>query len=135
WIDQLRTLAIVLVVNVHACVTYGHVGSWYVKDGPDPPPANKLLFVFWQAHVQSFFMGILFLVAGYFAHGSLGRRGAGGFLRERLFRLGLPTLLYMAAIHPLIVLVINPWGDDFGPLPRAYMAYLGSTRFLAGNGP
>src|ERR1019366_3480354 len=135
WIDQLRTLAIVLVVSMHACVTYSHVGSWYVKDGPDPPPLNKLLFVFWQGHLQSFLMGILFLVAGFFARGSLDRRGAAGFLRERLFRLGLPTLLYMAAIHPLIVYVINAGGNDVGPLPRAYLAYLGSLRFLSGSGP
>ena len=27
WIDNLRTLVIVLVVNMHACVTYSHVGG------------------------------------------------------------------------------------------------------------
>lgn len=134
WVDQLRTLVIVLVVNMHACVTYSHVGSWYVKDGPELPLIDRLLFVFWQGHVQSFFMGILFLMAGYFANGSLERRGAPGFVRERLVRLGLPTLLYMAAIHPLIVLVISP-GGRIGPLARAYVRYVASARFLAGTGP
>ncbi|HEY5080058.1 MAG TPA: acyltransferase [Opitutaceae bacterium] len=135
WIDQLRTLAIVLVVNMHACVTYSHVGSWYTMEGKDPPLASKVPFVFWQGHLQSFFMGILFLVAGYFAQGSLERRGPAGFVRERLFRLGLPSLLYMLAIHPLIVLVINPGGYDHGPLARAYLDYLSSGRFLVGSGP
>jgi glucan biosynthesis protein C len=135
WIDQLRTLAIVLVVNMHACVTYSHVGGWYVKEGPEPPLLNKVVFVFWQGHLQSFFMGILFLLAGYFAHGSLQRRGPAGFVRERLVRLGLPTLLYMLAIHPLIVFVINAGGNDVGPLGGAYARYLASGRFLSGTGP
>jgi peptidoglycan/LPS O-acetylase OafA/YrhL len=135
WIDQLRTLAIVLVVNMHACVTYSHVGSWYVNDGPDPNPLTRLAFILWQAHLQSFFMGILFLVAGYFAHGSLRRRGPGAFMAERLARLGLPTLLYVALLHPLIVYVINPWGSDVGPLGPAYARYFLSGRFLDGTGP
>jgi glucan biosynthesis protein C len=135
WIDQLRTLAIVLVVNMHACVTYSHVGSWYVMEGPEPPLVNKVVFLFWQGHLQSFFMGILFLLAGYFADGSLRRRGPAGFVRERLVRLGLPTLLYMLAIQPLIVFVINADGDAYGSLAGVYMRYLVTGRFLAGSGP
>jgi peptidoglycan/LPS O-acetylase OafA/YrhL len=135
WIDQLRTLAIVLVVNMHACVTYSHVGSWYVLESPAPPLLTKVLFVFWQGHLQAFFMGILFLVAGYFAHGSLVRRGPGGFVRERLMRLGAPTLFYMLVLNPVILLLINPNRDDYGPLPGAYAAYLASGRFVGGSGP
>jgi hypothetical protein len=135
WVDQLRTLVIVLVVNMHACVTYSHVGRWYMKEDPDPPPYIKVAFVFWQGHLQSFFMGVLFLVAGYFAHGSLSRRGPAAFVRERLVRLGLPTLLYMLAIGPLITFVINPGGHDRGPLPGAYLEFLAHGRFLGESGP
>ncbi len=131
----MRTLAIVLVVNMHACVTYSHVGSWYVNEGPEPLPIFRLAFIFWQGHLQSFFMGILFLVAGYFAHGSLGRRGPAGFVSERLVRLGLPTLLYMVAIQPLIILGINPSGINHGALAPAYLRYLTSGQFLGGSGP
>ena len=135
WIDQLRTLAILLVVNMHACVTYSHVGSWYVKEGPELPLIDTLLFVFWQGHLQSFFMGILFLAAGYFAHGSLARRGASGFLRERLVRLGLPTLLYMAAIQPLTVYVLSPGGAGIRSVPHAWLRYFASGRVFGGTGP
>jgi len=135
WIDQLRTLAIVLVVNMHACVTYSHVGSWYVHDGPEPPLPIKLAFIFWQGHLQAFFMGILFLVAGYFAHGSLERKRPAGFVRERLARLGLPTLFYMLVLNPLIVFAINPNGNDYGPRYGAYLRYLLRGRFLEGSGP
>jgi peptidoglycan/LPS O-acetylase OafA/YrhL len=135
WVDQLRTLVIVLVVNMHACVTYSHVGSWYVKEGPDPPLPMKVAFVFWQAHLQSFFMGVLFLVAGYYANGSLGRRGAAPYVRERLVRLGLPTLLYMLVIGPLILFVINPNRHAYGSIGGAYLGYVSHGRFLGESGP
>ena len=127
-------MAIVLVVNMHACVTYSHIGSWYVQEPPDPPMPVKVVFAFWQGHLQAFFMGILFLIGGYFAHGSLGRRGPAGFMRERLLRLGAPTLLYVAVLHPAIVYGINPNGYDFGP-PGVYFRYYSSGRFLSGTGP
>lgn len=135
WIDQLRTLAIVLVVNMHACVTYGHVGSWYVQEDPEPPLGTRIIFVFWQGHLQAFFMGLLFFVGGYFAHGSLGRRGPAAFVRERLWRLGIPTLFYMLVLHPLMVFGLNPWHSDFGPLGPAYLHFIASGRFLGSSGP
>jgi glucan biosynthesis protein C len=135
WVDQLRTMVIILVVNMHACVTYSHIGGWPVKDGPDPLPLDKMAFAIWQGHLQSFFMGLLFLLAGYFAHGSLRRRGPAGFMRERLFRLGAPTLLYMVVLNAVILFVINPKGNDYGSLPRAYLTYLATGRFLWGSGP
>ena len=80
-------------------------------------------------------MGILFLIAGYFAFGSLARKGPGGFVRERCFRLGLPTLLYMLFLHPLIVFVINPWGNHFNSVGASYARYLYTFAFLGGSGP
>lgn len=135
WVDQLRTMVIVLVVNMHACVTYSHIGGWPVKDGPDPLPLDKIAFAVWQGHLQSFFMGILFLLAGYFAQGSLRHRGPGGFTRERLWRLGAPTLLYMVVLNPFILLVINPNGSDYGNRISTYLTYLSTGRFLRGSGP
>ncbi|MDI1321043.1 MAG: acyltransferase family protein [bacterium] len=135
WIDHLRTLAIVLVVNLHACVTYSHVGDWYFMAKPEPTLAAKVPFIVWQGHLQSFFMGLLFFISAYFAHGSLARRGPGPFVRERLVRLGLPALLYMLVIHPFILLALNPWNHDFGPPAAFYAHYLGSGRVFGSSGP
>ena len=93
WVDNLRTLMIVLVVNMHACVTYSHVGSWYRMEGAEPAMPVKIAFIFWQGHLQAFFMGLLFFLAGFFAQHSLERRGTRSFLQERWRRLGLPSLL------------------------------------------
>jgi len=47
----------------------------------------KIAFALWQGHLQAFFMGLLFFLAGIFAHRSLSRRGARAFLAERSMRL------------------------------------------------
>ena len=137
WVDNLRTAIILLVVHMHACVTYSHVGSWYINEGPDPSLSVRIAFIFWQAHLQAFFMGVLYFLAGFFAHRSLARHGTGGFLRERAIRLGLPSLLYMLVIHPFMVYVLlgNPHVEHRPSLGRLYLDYLTSGRVLSGNGP
>ena len=67
WVDHLRTFVIILVVNMHACVTYSHVGDWYFMSKNEPTLAAKVPFIIWQGHLQSFFMGLLFFVSGYLA--------------------------------------------------------------------
>ena len=126
---------IILVVNLHSCVTYSHVGSWYAMSENEPSLSAKVPFILWEAHLQSFFMGLMFFIAGYYAHGSLSRRGGASFARERLFRLGMPSLLFMLVIHPFILLGLNPWRHDFGPAPAYYLSFLTSGHWLGSSGP
>ncbi len=135
WVDHLRTFVIVLVLNLHACVSYSHVGDWYFMSEREPTLAAKVPFIVWEGHLQSFLMGLLFFIAGYFAHGSLARHGPGRFARERLFRLGLPALFYMLAIHPFILLILNPWNANFGSPGAFYLKYISSGHFLRSTGP
>jgi glucan biosynthesis protein C len=134
WVDNLRTLTIFLVVNMHACVTYSHVGSWYFNAPPEPTIPQKIPFFFWQAHLQSFFMGLLFFLAAYYADRSLARRGAGAFLIERLRRLGIPSLLYMLAIEPFIIIVLHP-GYEPPSVGGYYRNALSYGNFLGHSGP
>ena len=39
---------IVLVINMHACVTYSHVGGWYLTSEIEPSLAAKVPFIVWQ---------------------------------------------------------------------------------------
>lgn len=135
WVDNLRTLLILLVVNIHACVTYSHVGDWYIKEPPEPALPTKLVFFIWEFHLQAFFMGLLFFISGFFAHFSIERRGAGKFLRDRLLRLGIPLLAYVFVIHPFICFVIHPWKGNPPPLGAGYVRYLTSGEFLESTGP
>ena len=137
WADNLRTAIIVLVVNLHCCVTYSYVGGWYLNDGPERSLAEKLPFILWVFHLQAFFMGLLFFLAGIFADGAIRRRGPGSFVRERLFRLGLPALFYMVFIHPFIVYGLLTHSASAGEMSRIalYVRYLTTTQLLSGNGP
>jgi acyltransferase-like protein len=137
FVDNLRWLMIVLVVTVHASVTYSHIGSWYYYEPTNPGPLSLLAFVLYETHLQAFFMGLLFLIAGYFVPGSFDRKGARRFMADRGVRLGIPTALYALVIQPII--------NDFilklpgvAPLPlilRSYWKYVASLRFLSGTGP
>ena len=137
WVYNLRTAVIVLVVNLHCSVTYSHVGGWYLHDGAEGSLTDKLPYIFWIFHLQSFFMGLLFFLAGSFADGALRRHGVGVFLRERAGRLGVPALLYMAVVQPLIVYGLlgaapNPAGASWAAV---YARYITSGHVLAGSGP
>ena len=134
WMDNLRTAIVVLVVNMHACVTYSHVGSWYRNEPPEPDLAVKIPFLYWQGHLQSFFMGLLFFLSGTLAHGACARRGPSGFVRERLLRLGAPAVFYMVVIHPFMVYVLLR-KPDWPPSGKLYLNYLTSPSVLSGSGP
>ncbi|MDE3722082.1 acyltransferase [Nocardiopsis sp. N85] len=101
-IDNLRTALTVLVVLHHAALTYGNIPVWFYLEPVGDASAGLLdLFVILN---QTYFMGLFFLLAGYFVPGSADRRGTGGFVRERLVRLGVPFLLFVLLVRPLLMI-------------------------------
>lgn len=100
FIDNLRWSAISMVVVMHAAVTYSPFGSWYFRDGSATGRTAVICLGTYQSFQHAVSMGLLFGIAGYFARAALERKGTGGFLRERAYRLGLPLLLYMLVVGP-----------------------------------
>lgn len=98
--DNIRTLLICQVIMVHAAVTYGGEGGWYFAEPVAHMPTIIGLTLF-NALSQSFFMSLLFLIAGFFTVISLQRNTFGRYLAGRLTRLGLPLLTYYWLIGPL----------------------------------
>ena len=137
FVDNLRWVMIVLVVSMHAAVTYSHLGSWYFMEDPKPSTWGVALFATYQVFLQAFFMGLLFLVAGYFVPGAFDRKGWRGFLRDRSMRLGVPSLFYMLVIQPVTVYwLLRDFADPGRPsLREAYLPYVSRGRFLGGSGP
>jgi glucan biosynthesis protein C len=101
YIDNLRWSMILLVISMHAADTYSPFGNWYFADKAATDRLTAIAFGTWQSFLQAFFMALLFAVSGYFARASLLKKGATRFVRERLVRLGAPTLLYMLVIGPV----------------------------------
>jgi surface polysaccharide O-acyltransferase-like enzyme len=137
YLDNLKWLMIVLVIFLHAGVTYSGSGSWYYVENAHPDLLTWLTLAPFLSFTQAYFMGFLFFIAGVFVPASLERRGTKGFLGERLFRLGLPLLFYIVIISPFIdycltgLLAGNP-RPPFGEyLARGFL----SRSFLGGTGP
>jgi hypothetical protein len=138
WIDNLRWLVIVLVVLVHVCVTYSGLGGWYYKEETSLDLAATLVFFAFELFSQSFFMGFLFLLAGWFVPTAYDRKGAGRFAVDRLARLGGPTLVFMFLLHPLTELIKKSFLQPplrLADIPAFYRWYVGHLVFFRESGP
>ncbi|CAL9345339.1 hypothetical protein SUDANB121_00367 [Nocardiopsis dassonvillei] len=101
YIDNLRVALTVLVVLHHAALTYSNIPVWFYLEPVGDASAGLLdLFIVLN---QTYFMGLFFLLSGYFTPGSADRRGGRGFVRERLVRLGVPFLLFVLLARPLLM--------------------------------
>jgi hypothetical protein len=88
-------------------------------------------------YLQSFFMGLLFFVAGYFAPPSFDRKGPGKFVRDRAFRLGLPVLFYMFVLGPVTEYFFSHSWNSTEPTSFAneWIKHIRNGQFAQENGP
>lgn len=102
-LDAFRAVMTLLVLFHHTAITYGGAGSWYYREIQPDGSATSTALLFFCAINQAYFMGVFFLLAGYFTPASLDRKGPLRFLSERLLRLGLPLLIYGFVIGPATI--------------------------------
>ncbi|MGO1510805.1 MAG: acyltransferase family protein [Actinomycetales bacterium] len=102
-IDHLRVFGTLLVVAHHVALAYGNLGIWPNWEEPTSElsalPLDLLVLL-----NQTFFMGLFFMLSGFFAPGSVDRRGPGRWAADRLKRLGLPFVAFMVLLRPLYTL-------------------------------
>jgi fucose 4-O-acetylase-like acetyltransferase len=106
YVDNLRTLLIIMVVLWHMAVTYGASGFWPYQES-QADDLTILVFTLFSAINGPYVLGFFFLIAGYFSPGAYDRRGPGEFLKARIIRLGIPLLIYVLLIDPLIYYAIR----------------------------
>ena len=125
FIDNLRAAVILLVIVLHASITYMLYAPpwWYVLD-----PDQGLGFTVVVLLVDVPLMPILFFVAGFFALPSLRRRGTGGFVRDKVVRIGITWVVGVVVLAPLATYMtyvsrgidrgyLDFWTTDFwGPM-------------------
>lgn len=99
YLDNLRAVAVLAVLLLHTSICYmvGAPQWWYVVD-----PDVSLAFTVIVLVIDVPIMSAMFLVAGYFAIPSLRRRGVGGFVREKMVRLGAPWVFGVVVLAPAI---------------------------------
>jgi peptidoglycan/LPS O-acetylase OafA/YrhL len=134
FVDNIRWSMIILVLSMHAADTYSPFGNWYYVDRQATGFGTALFFGTYQSFLQAFFMAVLFFIAGHFAAASFDRKGFSTFARDRSFRLGLPTLLYMFVIGPLTQYFLSrTWGR--GGFGHQWLTHLGDGEWLSETGP
>ncbi|MCL2472459.1 MAG: acyltransferase family protein [Treponema sp.] len=126
YIDNIRLLIIACVVMHHLAVTYSGNGSWYYTELPQPGAVlSQLWFGLYLSFQQAYFMGAMFLFAGYFAVSAYDRKGFGKFLWDRFIRLIIPTLVYMVFLDPFMSYV--ELGNKFNLSQATWIGFLSSN--------
>lgn len=122
WADNLRVIAIVGVIVVHTATGYLVDIPWYYDD-------ERVTSGFWSTVISIpvfagglFWLGPLFLLAGWFSVRSLAHRGPGGFARSRLLRLGVPLLVFVLLLQPL-----TDWVGNLRDEKGSFVFYLEQT--------
>jgi peptidoglycan/LPS O-acetylase OafA/YrhL len=131
YIDNIRILLISLVVLHHLAVSYAAQGTWYHTHG-SATGITPLIFSGFLAFNQSFFMGFLFLISAYFTPASYDKKGFFTFIKERIFRLGIPLLFYVIVIHPFLNYIVN---DGFTVVSLDYFKPFIERYDVLGLGP
>lgn len=107
FVDNLRVFLTILVIAHHAGQPYGPTGGrWLIFN----PERAVLLGAFFAVNA-AFFMGLFFLISGYFLPGAYDRKGTVKFLQDRCLRLGVPVTVFALIVFPLVLSVTMP-----GPL-------------------
>jgi len=106
--DNLRFLIVLFVVLQHSGNAYSNLEWWPVADG------NTSITVEWlNAFIDAFAMPLLFYVAGYFAVPVINKKGAAAFMGGKLKRLGVPWLICILTICPIVPLIYHYTRDNF----------------------
>jgi len=125
---------VILVLTMHASDTYSPFGNSYYTDRRASSSATIAAFAIYQSFLQAFFMGLLFFVSGYFTLQAWERKNAKSFFRDRLIRLGIPTLVYMFVIGPITQYFLShTWGT--GGFGHQWLAHLQDGEWLSETGP
>jgi glucan biosynthesis protein C len=124
YIDNLRILLTILVILHHLAIGYGGPGNNpYVEDGQISMVSTILLTLFLAIN-QAYFMGFFFMISSYFSPGSYDRKGPGEYTLDRLKRLGIPLLFYIAVIDPLFNFALARYNGYPGSLGQFLSLYL-----------
>lgn len=112
WVDNLRVALIAGVIVLHTGTGYVmDFAGWYYDDELDASSTWSAVLTVPGLLGGLFWLGPLFLVAGWFSARSLARRGPAGFVRTRLLRLGVPLVVFVLVVQPFTDYIGNIWDE------------------------
>jgi len=126
YVDNLKVILIAAIIVGHGVVSYATVASFAYADVREVTlsPVTEGVALAVVAPFGLFMIPLLFLVAGLLTPASLGRKGSGGYVRDRLLRLGVPFAVFSFLLWPaLLYALYRPLGNA----PGSYWAELIGT--------
>jgi len=100
-LDALRATMMLLGVVLHTVISYVPIKLGDVWPFQDPDQTIWALVILSLIH--AFRMQVFFILAGFFTSLMIERRGAAGLVRNRLERIGIPLVVGVVFLWPLIV--------------------------------
>jgi TRAP-type C4-dicarboxylate transport system permease small subunit len=131
YLDNLRVLLITAIIALHGISSYtGTLEVWTYTEMREVTlsPAAEIATVVLALPFGLFLIALLFLIAGLMSVPSIDRKGPRKFARDRLVRLGIPFAVYVLAIQPTVVYLLE---HPLGYAPGTYwQEYLGDEHVL-----
>jgi peptidoglycan/LPS O-acetylase OafA/YrhL len=117
YLDNLRALAMLLGVFLHASLAYAYPTQiiWLATD-----PQSSVLVDASVCFIHLFRMGLFFLISGYFAKLVITRKGLKNFVWNRTVRIVVPFLLFYPILLALLIAVVV-FAISFLPHPLGLM--------------
>jgi glucan biosynthesis protein C len=135
YLDTLKVVLIVAIIAMHAALGYaGFIEAWSyseVREVTFEPVVEAVLLVL-MTPFGLFLMTLLFLVAGLLTPASLARKGTARFVRDRLLRLGLPFLVYVLLVQPVVMYALE---HPLGNAPGSYWDNVVDDEGVLDTGP
>jgi len=100
FLDNLRTVIIILVILYHAGGVYEGTGMWASFWIVDDPSTNNLSGIFGLI-IDVFVMVTMFFISGYLVPISLKNKNGWGFLKAKFKRLMIPWIIAVFTLIPL----------------------------------
>jgi acyltransferase-like protein len=103
YLDRLKLLLVAVIIAGHGAVAYGDLeNAWPYQDVQEVQLAavSNVALALVVLLGALFAMGLFFLMSGLVTPGSLARKGARLFARDRLIRLGAPLLVWTLFLWP-----------------------------------
>lgn len=120
-LDRLKAGLTLLVIFHHTAITYGGAGGWFYREIPQSDKPSSILLTLFCAVNQAYFMGLFFLIAGYFTPRTLQHKSTAHFLRDKFVRLGIPLLVFGWLLGPVTISLVQAVVSE-----RAFGEVLGS---------
>ena len=122
YLDNLRLSLTALVICHHINSAYGAPGGFsFIVSDESGGALTQLLMAMFAGCTQAFFMSSFFLVSAFFTPPGMDTKGAWGYMRRRLLRLGIPICAYYYLLSPTLKFCIHSFRSG---VDQGYLEYL-----------